>query len=107
MLWMFLIAGMTGILCGNLYRAPALIAISFASVAWVSIVLLLTDYPLGSALIIAFLVTGVMQMGYLLGAGCGNLGRHVRPRASTYMSGGGWRMSGVHQRSRRSLIPNG
>jgi hypothetical protein len=106
MLWVFLIAGMTGILCGNLCRAPALIIFSFISFSWASIVLPLNGFSLGEALITAFLITAVLQMGYLLGAGFGNLWQYLRPRILFYVRSG-FRMFGVPQRSRRSLIPHG
>lgn len=106
MLWVFLIAGMTGILCGNLYRVPALIALSFISLGWVSIVLLLNGFPLGEALLTAFLVTAALQMGYLLGAGCGSLWQYLRSRSCLYVRGG-FRIPGIPQRSRRWLIPHG
>jgi hypothetical protein len=106
MLWVFLIAGMTGILCGNLCRAPALIILSFISFSWASIVLPLHGFSLGQALITAFLITAVLQMGYLLGAGCGNFWQYLRSRALNYVRGG-FRILGAPHRSRRWLIPHG
>jgi hypothetical protein len=106
MLWVFLIVGMTGILCGSLCRAPALIILSFISFSWAFIVLPLNGYSLGEALVTAFLITAVLQMGYLLGAGCGNLWQYLRPHILFY-GRDGFRGFGISQRSRRWLIPHG
>ena len=106
MLWVFLIVGMTGILCGNLCRAPALIILSFISFSWASIVLPLNGFSLGEAFVTAFLITAVLQMGYLLGAGCGKLWQNLRPHILFYVRDG-FRIFGNSQRSRRWPIPHG
>lgn len=105
MLWVFLIAGLIGVLCGSLYRAPALILLSFTSLIWVSILLLVSGSPLGESLITAFLVTAALQMGYLLGVGCGNLWHHLWSRASLYWPV--FSIAAISQRARRRPILNG
>jgi hypothetical protein len=99
MLWMFLIAGLIGIICGSRYRAPALIVLSFISLAWVFILLLFNGMTLGEAFVTAFLVTAILQLGYLLGAGFGNL---WRLRMSLH-----WRGVMMSPRVRRSPVLNG
>ena len=68
MLWVLSTAGLTGLLCGCLFRAPALIFLSFLSFGGALVLMLLTDASLGHALITAVLLTVALQCGYLLGA---------------------------------------
>ena len=69
MLWMFATAVLTGLLCGCIFRAPALIVLSFFSFGGGLVLSLAGRDAFGSALITAILVTSAVQVGYLLGAG--------------------------------------
>jgi hypothetical protein len=68
MLWVFATAVLTGLLCGCIFRAPALIILSFLSFGSALVLSLAQDTAL-SAFVTAILVTSAVQLGYLLGAG--------------------------------------
>ena len=69
MLWVFATAVLTGLLCGCIFRAPALIILSFLSFGSVEAFPLAGQCPRRSAFLTAVLVTSAVQLGYLLGAG--------------------------------------
>jgi hypothetical protein len=67
MLWMFLAVGCIGILSGCLYRAPALIFLSALSFASIVLISLVARVATADAALLAFLVVGSLQLGYLVG----------------------------------------
>lgn len=78
MLWVLSTAGLTGLFCGCLFRAPALIFLSFLSFSGAFVLTLLTGAALGQAVITAVLLTASLQFGYLLGAVLSHLRQHLR-----------------------------
>lgn len=80
MLWWFLAAGLSGVLCGLVFRAPALVVLSLASFAGTFGVCLALGYPLASALLYGILTIASLQLGYLLGAGLFHLWRGLQPQ---------------------------
>jgi hypothetical protein len=78
MLWVLSLAGLTGLLCGCLFRAPALIFLSFISFGGAFVLELLTDATLGHAAITAFFLTAALQCGYLVGAVLCHLRQQLR-----------------------------
>jgi hypothetical protein len=69
MLWTFATAVLTGLLCGCLFRVPALTVLSFLGFGGAIVLSLAGHDTLGSALITAIALTATLQLGYLLGAG--------------------------------------
>jgi hypothetical protein len=69
MLWMFATAGLTGILCGCLFRAPALVFLSFVTFGGAFVLSVIVDWSVWCAFVTAVLLTAALQVGYLLGAG--------------------------------------
>jgi hypothetical protein len=67
MLWVFLSAGLTGLLCAGLFGGPAIIILSMMSFGGILLALSLDGHALGSAFITAFLTSGALQLGFLLG----------------------------------------
>jgi len=80
MLWVFAIAGLIGILCGCLFRAPALVFLSFVSFGGGFVLGAIADWSLLRGLITAILLTAILQLGYLFGAGLCYLWRRPRIR---------------------------
>lgn len=66
---MFATAALTGILCGCLFRAPALVFLSFVSFGSAFAFMVVADWSLLRAFMAAILFTAALQAGYLLGAG--------------------------------------
>jgi hypothetical protein len=82
MLWLLAAAGLTGVLCGCLFRAPALVFLSFLSFAGAFVLAVVADWSLTRAIITAILLPGMLQLGYLCGAGLCYLRHHSRSRMS-------------------------
>jgi hypothetical protein len=82
MLWIFATVGLTGILCGCLFRAPALVLLSFISFGAALPLSLLGGSTLGGAFLNAVLVAASLQVGYLIGAGLTFLWQQLRHRLS-------------------------
>lgn len=80
MLWMFATAGLTGILCGFLFRAPALVFLSFLSFGSAFICMIIGDWSLMRAFVAAIMFTAALQAGYLFGAGITYVLHHLRHR---------------------------
>lgn len=78
MLWVLSTAGLTGLLCGCLFRAPALIFLSFVSFGGAFVLVLLTEASLSHAAVSAILLTASLQCGYLLGAVLCHLRQQLR-----------------------------
>jgi hypothetical protein len=106
MLWVISAAGLIGIMCGCLYRAPALIFLSFISFGWTAILLLLSGFSLGEMVLTALVVTGALQLGYFVGAGFATVFSQIRPRIAAYRRGG-LGVAGIPPASRRWPLPNG
>jgi hypothetical protein len=68
MIWVFVTAGGAGFLLGLRYKLPALIAVSGLTFLVCFPVALLAEMGLLPALLIAFGLLGVLQVGYLGGA---------------------------------------
>lgn len=80
MLWMFATAGLIGILCGFLFRAPALVFLSFLSFGGAFVLMVISDWSITRAFITAVLFTAALQAGYLFGAGFSHMLYHLRTR---------------------------
>jgi hypothetical protein len=80
MLWVFSAAGLTGIACGCLFRAPAIIILSFVTFGCVLVVSAIVGASVGGATVSAFLTSAALQLGYLLGIGVQHFWRHVQVR---------------------------
>ena len=80
MLYWFLAAGLSGVLCGLIFRAPALIVLSFASFAGTFGATFLLGGAWAGSLLDAILTTAALQMGYLLGAGLFHIWRRMQPQ---------------------------
>jgi hypothetical protein len=80
MLWVFSAAGLAGIVCGVLFRASVLVLLSFLSFGASFVFSLLAGMTMGRGLITAILLTGCVQLGYLLGAACKYLWRRIAQR---------------------------
>jgi hypothetical protein len=78
--WVFATAGLFGILCGCLFRAPALVFLSFLSFGGALVLTLIADLPVLKAFMTAILITAALQLGYLVGAGLCYV-RHQYPRS--------------------------
>jgi len=83
MLWIFSAAGLTGMICGSLSRAPALIFLSFI-VFGGGFIWFISGPSAGRAFLMAFLLTATLQLGYLIGAGLCYLWRRLRLQADTF-----------------------
>jgi hypothetical protein len=80
-LWVFATVGLLGILCGCLFRAPALVFLSFLSFGGGLTLAILAGWPVLNALGTAILLTATLQLGYLVGAGlCYVRQQHPRTR---------------------------
>jgi hypothetical protein len=80
MLWVFSAAGLMGVLCGCLFRAPAIMLLSFIGFACGFVALAPVASSPGEAFLYAFLLTATMQLGYLLGLGFSLIGRRLLAR---------------------------
>lgn len=83
MLWWFLAAGLSGVLCGLVFRAPALIVLSFASFAGTFGFCLATGGMWVSSLLDSILTTAALQIGYLIGATLFHLWRGLQPQLAS------------------------
>jgi hypothetical protein len=81
MMWLVPAVGLTGMLCGCFFRAPALVFLSFLSFASAFVLAVVVDWTLARAVIAAVLLTGVLQFGYLFGAGLCYLLQNSRSRS--------------------------
>lgn len=77
---MFTTAALIGILCGCLFRAPALVFLSFLSFGSAFALMVIGDWSLTRAFIAAILFTAALQAGYLCGAGLCYLLHQLRMR---------------------------
>lgn len=68
-MWTFAIAGLIGILCGCMFRAPALVFVSFLSFGGGALMSVTDGSPILQALLTAMLLTATLQFGFLVGAG--------------------------------------
>jgi hypothetical protein len=84
MLWVFSVIGLTGIFCGFLFRAPAMVVLSFACFAAVLTGSLVNGSPPGGAIVTALGSCAALQLGYLLGLGA----RHGLRPMQQLISGG-------------------
>jgi hypothetical protein len=80
MLWILATVGLTGILCGCLFRAPALVLLSFISFGAAFALSLSGGSTLAGACLTAVLVAASLQVGYLIGAGLTFLRQQLRHR---------------------------
>lgn len=87
MLWVFTSAGLTGILCGCLFRAPAIIVLSFLTFGCTFVVLTLEANSFGSTIVAAFLTSAALQLGYLLGIGTQHFWRLIHTRVTNVYRG--------------------
>ena len=87
MLWVFSGAGLTGVLCGCLFRASAIVVLSFATFGCTLAISVLSHPSLGSAVVTAFLTSAALQMGYLVGIGIDYVWHHVQPRIARFYDG--------------------
>ncbi len=85
MLWVFASAGLTGILCGCLFRAPALVFLSFLSFGGSFVLAIIGHGSIPHAFITAIFVTAILQLGYLVGAGLCYVRQHMRSQISGNM----------------------
>ncbi len=69
MLWVFSVFGLTGIFCGFLFRAPAVVILSFVCFTATSAASLVSGSPAGGAIVLAIGSCAALQIGYLLGLG--------------------------------------
>lgn len=67
MLWVLLSAGLTGLLCAGLFRGPAIVVLSIMTFGGLFLVSCLAEHTLGSSFVTAFLASGALQLGFLLG----------------------------------------
>jgi hypothetical protein len=79
-LWVFATVGLLGILSGCLFRAPALVFLSFLSFAGGLALSVIGDWPVLNAFLAAILLTAALQLGYLVGAGLCYVRQHPRHR---------------------------
>jgi hypothetical protein len=82
MLWVFATAGVIGVLCGWLFRAPALVFLSFVSFGGGFVFGAIADWSLLRGFVTAILLTAILQLGYLFGAGLRYLWQRSRSRGS-------------------------
>lgn len=80
MLWLFTTVALTGILCGCLFRAPALVFMSFVSFGGAFVLAVIADWSIMRAVVTAILLTATLQGGYLFGAGFCYLRQNFRSR---------------------------
>jgi hypothetical protein len=87
MLWVFSGAGLAGVLCGCLFRAPAVLFLSFAIYGCAFVISVLSGPSLGSAIVTAFLASAALQMAYVVGIGLRYFWDHVGRRLSDLSDG--------------------
>jgi hypothetical protein len=67
MLWAFAAGGALGLLLGLRFRLPALLAASGAMAGGCLLVAYFTEPGPGAAVVMTFIMLGVLQLGYLVG----------------------------------------
>jgi hypothetical protein len=82
MLWVFLSAGLTGVLCAGLFRGPAVIVLSMVTFGCIFLGLTLDGHMIGSAFVTAFLTSGALQLGFLLGVCVQHFWRQILARVT-------------------------
>ena len=90
MLWVFSAAVLIGVFCGCLFRAPAIIVLSFITFGGALIVSALIGPSLAGATVTAFLTSAALQLGYLLGVGIEHFGRHAQTRIAGLVTAVKW-----------------
>lgn len=80
MLWVFSSAALTGLLCASLFGGPAIIVLSMMAFGGIFLGSTLADHALGSAIMTAFLTSGALQLGFLLGVCVQHFWRQILAR---------------------------
>jgi hypothetical protein len=87
MLWVFTSAGLTGILCGCLFRAPVMVVLSVLTFGCAFVISAIEANSPGSAIVVAFLTSAALQLGYLLGIGLQHVSRRIQTRVTSLYRG--------------------